>query len=123
MEWIKREYAKISFAFKRVKEDILSIKKYIERNEREIERLHENNEKLILIVNELKNSIKNLTGIETKVISEKREIIGNIDSKKFHYDDCPFGKKIKKENRIVFKNIDDALKHGFDECVCINEDN
>ena len=115
MEWIKREYRKISDAFDRVKKDIISIKRDANSNKKEILELKKQVNELKLLVAE------NKTKIIEKEVGKRREIIGNIDSKKYHYDDCPFGKKIKEDNKIVFSSIEEAVKKGYDECMCINE--
>ncbi len=42
--------------------------------------------------------------------------IGNRNSKRFHHDFCPFGKKISKRNRRMFSTRWDAFYHGFAPC-------
>ena len=44
---------------------------------------------------------------------KEREYFGNKFSMRFHLKTCPFGKKIKKRNRIIFKSKWDAFWSGF----------
>ena len=54
---------------------------------------------------------------------EKKEIIGNKITLKFHYSTCPFAKRISTENMIIFSSIQEAKKKGYTPCTCIfNED-
>jgi len=48
--------------------------------------------------------------------------LGNRHSKRFHLKTCPFGKKIRKENRIYFSSQWDAFWTGFAPCKkCIGK--
>jgi endonuclease YncB( thermonuclease family) len=42
--------------------------------------------------------------------------VGNRKSMRFHRPSCPYGKKISKSNRIIFKSRFDACKAGFCRC-------
>jgi len=42
--------------------------------------------------------------------------VGNRKSLRFHRPSCPYGKKISKSNRIIFKSRSDACKAGFCRC-------
>ena len=42
--------------------------------------------------------------------------VGNRQSLRFHRPSCPYGKKISKSNRIIFKYRSDACKEGFCRC-------
>jgi micrococcal nuclease len=44
------------------------------------------------------------------------EYFGNKQSGRFHLETCPYGKKIKKGNRIIFKRKWDAFWSGFAPC-------
>ncbi len=44
------------------------------------------------------------------------EYFGNKQSRRFHLKTCPYGKKIDKRNRIVFKRKWDAFWSGFAPC-------
>jgi methylphosphotriester-DNA--protein-cysteine methyltransferase len=48
----------------------------------------------------------------------KREILfaGNIRLKIYGKLNCWSGKRMKRENRIFFKNEGEAMKHGFRPC-------
>jgi micrococcal nuclease len=43
----------------------------------------------------------------------KNTVIGNKNSHRFHLPDCPFGKRIKSRNRIVFRKKWDAYWEGY----------
>ena len=49
--------------------------------------------------------------------------VANKTSDVFHYPDCKWGKKIKKDNIIEFENIEDAMNKGFKPCGLCNPDN
>lgn len=43
----------------------------------------------------------------------KNTVIGNKNSHRFHLPDCPFGKRIKSRNRIVFRKKWDSYWEGY----------
>ncbi len=45
-----------------------------------------------------------------------RKYVGNKKSKRFHSLSCPFGKKIRPTNKIIFINLKDAFWHGYAPC-------
>lgn len=71
---------------------------------------------------------KRLLNAQRKAIDEGRGIwsippvrpepyyVGNRKSLRFHRPSCPYGKKIYKSNRIIFKSRSDACKAGFCRC-------
>ena len=45
--------------------------------------------------------------------------VGSKNSKKYHYPDCRYAKKISQENKIWFKSIKEAQEAGYEPCkVC-----
>ena len=42
--------------------------------------------------------------------------VGNRKSLRFHRPSCPYGKKMSKSNRVIFKSRSDACKEGFCRC-------
>lgn len=42
--------------------------------------------------------------------------VGNRKTLRFHRPSCPYGKKICKSNRVIFKSRSDACKEGFCRC-------
>lgn len=51
--------------------------------------------------------------------SDEKCYIGSKRSKRFHRPNCKWAKKIYKENKITFKNRDEALDKGYSPCrVC-----
>jgi micrococcal nuclease len=65
-----------------------------------------------------------LWGLEIKEESESSNkasasYIGNKNSKKFHFPDCQWAKKIAPGNRVYFKSREEAIKAGYEPCkVC-----
>ncbi len=102
---IKRELRKISRSFNKVKIDMNEIMRNQESYKTQIKGLMDKINKL-----EKKNKKKS-----------KEIIVGNIESKKFHINTCPFAKNIKSDNKVIFKNIERAVKSGYHECSCIRE--
>jgi len=50
------------------------------------------------------------------------KLLGNKNSRKFHYPTCAFGKKIGNRNRVYFLNRWEAFKAGFAPCKkCIKQ--
>lgn len=47
---------------------------------------------------------------------EGEEYLGNERSKRFHLKTCPYGKRIKKRNRVFFTRKWDAFWSGFAPC-------
>ena len=51
--------------------------------------------------------------------SSKGKYIGHKNSKKFHYPNCKWGKKIKPENQVWFNSREEAIDKGYVPCkVC-----
>ncbi len=45
--------------------------------------------------------------------------VGNISSRKFHYEACRAAKKIKTGNRTTFETRDEAVGAGYKPCgIC-----
>jgi len=42
--------------------------------------------------------------------------VGNSQSLRFHRPSCPYGKKTRKSNRVIFKSRSDACREGFCRC-------
>lgn len=92
--------------------------------------IKESNSQLIKKVTDFSREngqVKGQESVEQKISSndlnqsEKREgnFVGNKKSKKFHYPDCKYAKKMKKENQIWFSSIEEAEKAGYQPCkVC-----
>ncbi|RKY35482.1 MAG: hypothetical protein DRP78_05420 [Candidatus Omnitrophota bacterium] len=50
----------------------------------------------------------------------KQKYIGDKNSKKFHKPNCSWAKKIKRENKVIFKTRKEALKKGYIPCKSCN---
>ena len=42
--------------------------------------------------------------------------VGNSNSKKFHYPDCPSVAKMNPANRVIFSSRDEATSQGYVPC-------
>jgi hypothetical protein len=51
---------------------------------------------------------------------EEDLFVGSITSKKYHRPDCRYAQKIKPENLISFRSIDDARRQGYIPCKVCN---
>ncbi len=63
-------------------------------------------------------------GMWRDLIENRERYIGNHRSKRFHRKNCPFGKKIKKQNRIYFESRWAAFWAGYapaKRCIEISE--
>jgi len=90
----------------------------------------------LILLNDRKSFLKSMKVIfehvkektENKTVpivyeKSKREIfIANKDLNKFHRSTCRIGKMIKKDKRIYFYSIDEAIKKGFEPCKNCNSD-
>jgi predicted nuclease with TOPRIM domain len=106
------EFKKIQFAFERVKKDLNTLKKENLLLREELDYLKEKVNSNRKIISENKENIDNI---------DSKTIIGHRNSKKFHYGDCPYGKKITVENRVFFKDVNEAIRNNFTPCVCVKE--
>ena len=59
--------------------------------------------------------------IRTKIKRGKKYFIAGKTSGKLHLEDCVFGKKLKRNNKIVFASKAKAFKKGFKPCVCLKK--
>src|SRR3989344_84745 len=44
---------------------------------------------------------------------QEGEVVASVNSDKFHFLHCPGAKAIKEENKIYFKDVQEALSAGF----------
>jgi len=58
-------------------------------------------------------------GKPPKVETIKANFVGSTGSNKFHQRNCPFVKKILKENVVYFETVDEARKYGYLPCFCV----
>jgi len=61
-------------------------------------------------------------GRELRGQSVNNYYMANINSDVFHNPACTSAKKIKKDNAIIFENIEDAIIRGFKPCRLCNPD-
>lgn len=54
-----------------------------------------------------------LLGNETAV---QKKFIGSVNSNKYHWPDCPWAKKIAKQNQIWFSSEAEAQAAGYTRC-------
>lgn len=117
-----KEFQKISFAFKRVKEDNIYLSTKITNLEDEM------NHKLNYLMQEieiLRSRIQELASkrpVEVSNVQKNQEeqiYIGNLTSKKVHVSNCPYAKKITSDNREIFETLNDALRSKYVRCSCV----
>ena len=105
------ELYKIRVAFDRVKSDILHLYE-------KVRRLEEQN-------NQLKKELAKYEVTSSKTTqtsnNEEKLYIGHKNTKKIHASDCPYAKNIASENRIIFSNLNDALKKHYVTCSCLGQ--
>ena len=53
-----------------------------------------------------------VVSLSSSVADTERKIVGNKNSKIYHYNDCPGALRMKEENRVVFASILDAKNAG-----------
>lgn len=46
--------------------------------------------------------------------------VGNANSKKFHYADCSYVRKMNPDNRVDFNSRDEAINSGYVPCKRCN---
>lgn len=111
---VQKEFRKISGSFGKVRLDMNKMYSLVSETIRKQEELQEEIKYLkaeLALFKIDKNSSK----------TNEEIIVGNIESKKFHYSSCPFAKNIKTDNKMTFENIEKAVKAGYTECSCIRE--
>lgn len=54
-----------------------------------------------------------------EIIAEEHLFVGSRNSNKYHLLDCYWASKIKQENKIFFKNEQEANKMGYIPANCI----
>ena len=118
MENLRFEFNKISSAFERVKEDVVSLKREVSQVKSENKSLKE---KLTKVSNR-KPKVKTVTKTIVRIVKtgiSKHKIVGNPKTKKIHYSTCAHARKLNKKNSVQFKTVRDALKKGYNRCHCI----
>jgi micrococcal nuclease len=66
-----------------------------------------------LLLQSQRDAMSKKRGIWQNWKEDESEYFGNKFSRRFHLKSCPFGKKIKKRNWIIFKRKWDAFWSGF----------
>lgn len=115
----QQEFDKIRTGFVKVKEDINYLNLNIEKvKTQKADRV--TTDHILMELNKLRQIIIEMSLKETKVeVGEKLNVIGNLDSKKVHYSNCPFAKRITIEHRTSFDSVADALNHKYNKCSCV----
>jgi micrococcal nuclease len=77
-----------------------------------------------LLLESQRLAMSNRKGLWRDLMAHQQRYIGNRRSKRFHTRACPFGKKIRKRNRVSFANAWDAFWAGYapaKRCLKISE--
>lgn len=79
-------------------------------------------EKFDSFVNKLKDNAIVARFFSSKKIEKSDNIscVGNVKSKKFHYECCRFAINLQEENKIVFDSKHDDIEQGYKECGICN---
>lgn len=123
--WI--EFNLIREAFLKVKKDVSNSKGAII----DLDNKKADKEDIRVLVKELSmlrreiETISN-TKVQTKVVEKESkkggydlQIVGNKNSQKVHSSNCPYGKKISKENLVAFDTVKEAINKGYSRCACV----
>jgi hypothetical protein len=116
---IEREFKKISDSFGRVKYDMNKVYNVIIELQNKVEEQQSTIKVLNSQVEELR--INGVNKVNEKDNGNENLIVGNIESRKFHYSNCPYAKNIKSDNKLIFDDIEQAVKAGYNECSCIRD--
>lgn len=116
----KEELRKVKFAFDKVKREMFFLAEKVGRLDNQTKK---DTDELKRELEILKLKIKSLEGVK-KIDSSHEEqhfLVGNSQSKKVHYSNCPYALKISKENLVTFNNVKNALDQGYDRCTCLSD--
>jgi len=70
-----------------------------------------------LLLDSQRKAIKKRKGIwHRKLKGKGKQYLGNRKSFRFHCPDCHFGRKISKNNLVIFKKVRDAFWEGYSPC-------
>jgi hypothetical protein len=104
-------------------------KQDIEYNCNRIKELEQIQTKILNLIEELRDkTIQNEQNIHksknvkptiiTKTVPKKKKFIASKKGDKFHTENCPYAKNIKKSSKIQFNSKLKALTEGFQACAC-----
>ena len=116
----------IAYSFNLARKDIMAL-------QNDVIQLAQNQQKLAVELEKVKNENKNLKEKlskapkkEIKVIKKitqsnrrKTHYIASKTGSKFHVTSCPFGQNIKPKMKIKFLSKTKALNQGLKPCACI----
>ncbi len=115
------EFGRVKNAFIKVKKDVEYLNNnIIDLKAQKADRI--NVDRIIREVNELRDIIVEVSLKVNGDSGKKGEVLevwGNSDSKKAHFSNCPFARRITKEHKVVFKDMADALNHKYSKCTCL----
>ncbi len=69
-----------------------------------------------LLLKTQRRAMKEKRGIWSNWKEKAGGYVGNLKSKRFHRESCPFGQKTRKKNKLLFKKTWDAFYEGFAPC-------
>ncbi|MDA3854620.1 MAG: hypothetical protein PF569_00065 [Candidatus Woesearchaeota archaeon] len=116
----KEELKMIKFAFDKVKREIFFLAEKVSRVESQSKKDFDSLKREMEI---LKLKIVSLEKID-KVTSSHEEqhfLVGNSESKKLHYSNCPYAHKMSKDHIVTFNSLKEALDEGYDRCSCLSD--
>lgn len=115
----KDELKMIRFAFDKVKRELFFLAENVNRidsqNKSELNELRRE-------IEILKLKVISVNTVKKEIIHEENHfLVGNLESKKLHYSNCPYAHKMSKENVKTFNSIKEALDEGYERCSCLSD--
>ena len=105
MNDIKKEFARVQNAFRKVKVEMDWLREQQVTQKRQISDLR------LQLTQAVRDGMR---GASTPTV-----YIGNEDSKKVHTSECVFVKKIGVHKKVLFKNLASAKRQGYIPCQCL----
>lgn len=89
-------------SFRRVKEDVKVVARWINWNKKEHEALNQR-------ISELEIQVRKINSVR---------LIGSSKTRRVHSANCVHAKKIKAENKTYFELLGEARERGYSMCDC-----
>ncbi|MBI2573428.1 hypothetical protein HYV86_06190 [Candidatus Woesearchaeota archaeon] len=97
---------KVAVSFARTKDDMVNLYDHIKFLYQQVALLQKECERLRVLAQHQEKS--------TSVI-----LVASKKGKRVHNSTCPFMKNVRREQRVMFSNIDEAKIKGYKNCSCV----
>ena len=64
----------------------------------------------------IEQSVSEVNQPANKETTEQGRFVGSVNSNKYHWPDCPFGKRVAEQNQIWFSSEAEAQSAGYTRC-------